>query len=132
MLLRPHKGEVTEAGLRENIAVSIAYLASWLSGKGAVPIGHMIEDASTVEICRAQVWQWLKHGVRIGGRRLDAAWLGDLVQAEIVAVLERLGPNGFHRVHYASAARIFHEAVLAPDLPEFITVQAYALLNALD
>jgi malate synthase len=123
---------VTEAGLRGNIAVSIAYLASWLSGRGALPIGHMIEDASTVEICRAQVWQWLRHGVPIDGRRLDAGWLGDLVQAEIVAVLDRLGPNGFHRAHFASAARIFLEAVLAEQLPEFITVQAYQLLNALD
>ena len=47
-------------------------------------------------------------------------------------MLDRLGPNGFHRGHYASAARIFHEAVTAQQLPEFITVQAYALLNALD
>jgi len=132
MLLRPHKGTVTEAGLRANIATSITYLANWLQGKGAVPMGHMIEDASTLEICRAQMWQWMHHGVAVEGRRLDAAWLGDLVQAEIVTLLERLGPNGFHRGHYASAARIFHEAVLARELPDFITVQAYALLNALD
>lgn len=132
MLLRPHKGTVTEAGLRSNITVSIEYLAQWLCGRGAVPIGHMIEDASTLEICRAQVWQWLRHGVVVEGRRLDAAWLGELVQDEIVAVLERLGPNGFHRGHYAAAARIFHEAVLAADLPDFVTRLAYPLLNALD
>ena len=132
MLLRPHKGTVTEAGLRRNIATAMEYLAQWLQGKGAVPIGAMIEDASTLEICRAQVWQWLRHGVVIEGRRLDALWLGALVQDEIVAVLDRLGPNGFHRGHYAAAARIFHEAVLAHDLPDFITLQAYPLLNALD
>lgn len=136
MLLRPHKGQITEAGLRGNISVAIAYLAGWLSGKGAVPINNLMEDASTVEICRAQVWQWLRHRAEVicadGTRRLDADWLGELVQAEIVTILDRLGPNGFHRGHYASAARIFHEAVTAPQLPEFITVQAYALLNALD
>ena len=136
MLLRPHKGQITEAGVRSNISVAITYLAGWLSGKGAVPINNLMEDASTVEICRAQIWQWLRHSAEVqsadGVRRLDADWLGKLVQAEIVTILDRLGPNGFHRGHYASAARIFHEAVTAPQLPDFITVQAYALLNALD
>ncbi len=137
MLLRPHKGQITEAGLRGNISVAITYLAGWLSGKGAVPINNLMEDASTVEICRAQVWQWIRHRAEVqlaagGQRRLDVDWLGELVQGEIVAILDRLGPNGFHRGHYASAARIFHEAVTAPQLPDFITVQAYALLNALD
>ena len=32
-----------------------------------------------------------------GQRRLDAEWLGELVQAEIVAILDRLGPNVWHR-----------------------------------
>ena len=136
MLLRPHKGQITEAGVRANVSVAITYLAGWLSGRGAVQINNLMEDASTVEICRAQVWQWLHHSAEVqcasGPRRLDADWLGELVQAEIVAILERLGPNGFHRGHYASAARIFHESVTAPQLPDFITAQAYALLNALD
>lgn len=137
MLLRPHKGQITEAGVRSNISVAITYLAGWLSGRGAVPINHLMEDASTVEICRTQLWQWIRHHAEVqlaagGTRRLDADWLGELLQAEIVGVLDRLGPNGFHRGHYASAARIVHEAVTAPQLPDFITVQAYALLNALD
>ena len=128
MLLRPHKGQITEAGVRANISVAITYLAGWLSGKGAVPINHLMEDASTVEICRAQVWQWIRHRAEVetatGPRRLDAEWVGALVQEEIVALLDRLGPNGFHRGHYASAARIVHEAITAPQLPDFITVQA--------
>ncbi len=137
MLLRPHKGQITEAGVRSNISVAITYLAGWLSGRGAVPIHHLMEDASTVEICRTQVWQWLRHRAEVhqpegGTRRLDANWVGEMVQAEIVAILDRLGPNGFHRGHYASAARIVHEALIAPQLPDFITLQAYALLNALD
>ena len=137
MLLRPHKGQITDAGVRSNISVAIAYLANWLSGQGSVAINNLMEDASTVEICRAQVWQWIRHRSEAtldngDKRQVDAEWLGELVQAEIVAILDRLGPNGFHRGHYASAARIFHEAATAAQLPDFITVQAYALLNALD
>lgn len=137
MLLRPHKGRITEAGLRQNISVAIEYMACWLSGRGAVPINNHMEDTSTVEICRTQVWQWLRHRAEVARddgeiKWLDAAWVGEIVQAEIVAILDRLGPNAFHRGHYAAAARIVHDAITAPQLPDFITTEAYALLNALD
>ncbi|MBP6678024.1 MAG: malate synthase A, partial [Paracoccus sp.] len=137
MLLKPHQGQITEAGVQTNISVAIEYLANWLSGRGAVPIHNMMEDAATAEISRAQLWQWLRHGATVtlgnGEERLFTTdWLGELIQAEIVAILTRLGPNGFHRGHYASAARIVQEAVTAQTLPDFITTPAYDVLNALD
>mgnify|MGYP002653398180 CR=1 FL=1 len=62
----------------------------------------------------------LRHGAAVeltegGERRLTADWLGELVQAEIVAILDRLGPNGFHRGRYASAARIVQEVIAGAD-----------------
>ena len=137
MLLKPHDGQVTEAGVRTNISVAIEYLGQWLSGRGAVPINNLMEDAATAEISRAQLWQWIRHGAAVeltdgGERRLTADWLGELVQAEIVTILDRLGPAGFHRGRYASAARIVQEAATAETLPDFITAPAYDVLNALD
>ena len=137
MLLKPHQGRVTVEGVRTNVSVAIEYLAQWLSGRGAVPINNMMEDAATAEISRAQLWQWIRHGTPValeGGeeRTLTADWLGELIQAEIVAILGRVGPGGFHRGHYAPAARIVQEAATAETLPDFITIPAYDLLNALD
>ncbi len=137
MLLHPHDGAVTEAGLRGNVSVAIEYLAQWLQGRGAVPIHNLMEDAATAEISRSQIWQWIRHRAEVrldsGGMRVaDADWLAELIQAEIGAILGRLGMPGFHRGRYASAARIFQEAVLADTPPEFITTPAYAVLNALD
>lgn len=137
MLLKPHEGRITEAGVKTNISVAIEYLANWLSGRGAVPIHNLMEDAATAEISRAQLWQWRRHGATVelsdgDTTRLTAEWLGALIQQEIVAILTRLGPTGFHRGHYASAARIVHEAVTAEVLPDFITAPAYDVLNALD
>ncbi|WP_323718632.1 malate synthase A [Paracoccus aminovorans] len=136
MLLKPHQGTITEAGVRLNIETAIEYLANWLQGRGTVSIRGRIEDAATAEISRAQLWQWIRHGAEVetgqGPRPLTADWLGELVQAEIVAVLERLGPAGFHRGHYASAARIVQEAATAATLPDFIIPAAYDVLNALD
>ncbi|MTH34330.1 malate synthase A [Paracoccus limosus] len=136
MLLKPHQGRITEAGVRLNIEVAVEYLAHWLQGRGAVPIHNMMEDAATAEISRAQLWQWIRHGAEVetatGPRTLTVAWLGELMQAEIVRILDRLGPTGFHRGHYASAARIVQNAATAEILPDFITLPAYAVLNALD
>ncbi|MGH3445744.1 MAG: malate synthase A, partial [Nocardioidaceae bacterium] len=43
-------GQVTEAGLRNDISVGIRYLESWLRGSGAVGIYNLMEDAATAEI----------------------------------------------------------------------------------
>src|SRR5208282_33253 len=64
-LLEVPKGDITEAGLRWNIDVGLQYLHSWLKGSGCVPIYNLMEDAATAEICRAQVWQWLRHGAHV-------------------------------------------------------------------
>ncbi len=128
---------MTEAGIRNNISVAIEYLAQWLQGRGAVPINRLMEDAATAEISRAQLWQWRRHNAPVvlaDGKEghLTDEWFGILVQDEIVRILDRLGPNGFHRGHYASAARIVQEAVMAEVLPDFITTPACQVLNALD
>jgi len=61
-LLRVPQGNQSEAGLKNNVQVALAYLASWLGGQGCVPLHHLMEDAATAEISRAQLWQWVRHG----------------------------------------------------------------------
>jgi malate synthase len=70
---QPCEGTITEAGVRGNINVAIRYMAAWLAGQGCVPINHLMEDAATAEIARAQVWQWARHdrGVLEDGRDID-------------------------------------------------------------
>ena len=136
-LLAPHQGQITEGGIRRNISVAIEYLAKWLQGQGAVQINNLMEDAATAEISRAQLWQWRRHNAPVSlidgnEGRLTDEWFGQLVQQEILSILERLGPSGFHRGHYASAARIMQESVMADMLPDFITPAASRVLDALD
>ncbi|MEE8123791.1 MAG: malate synthase A, partial [Alphaproteobacteria bacterium] len=64
-LVEVPKGEITEAGLRQNLNVGILYIEAWLRGAGCVPLYNLMEDAATAEISRAQVWQWLRHGARL-------------------------------------------------------------------
>src|SRR5277367_1105110 len=74
-LLTVPGGTITEEGLRWNIDVGLQYLESWLRGSGCVPIYNLMEDAATAEICRAQVWQWVKHGSKLEDGRVVTAEL---------------------------------------------------------
>jgi malate synthase len=109
--VRSTPGSVTEAGLRQNVAVGIRYIASWLNGIGAAAIYNLMEDAATAEISRSQVWQWLRHG-RVG---LDE------VRETIARELEEL--RAVPRAD--EARRLFESVALDDDFVEFLTLPAY-------
>ena len=50
-------------GLRTNVRVGIAYTKGWLEDIGCVAWDDLMEDLATLEISRAQTWQWLHHAV---------------------------------------------------------------------
>ena len=54
-LLKVPTGKITETGVRVNIRVGVQYLEAWLLGNGCVPLYHLMEDAATAEISRAQL-----------------------------------------------------------------------------
>ena len=83
-LLELPKGVITEAGLRRNIDVGLQYLEAWLRGNGCVPIYDLMEDAATSEICRSQIWQWIRYGARLDDGRVITAALFDQLLREVV------------------------------------------------
>ena len=103
-------GEVTAEGLRVNVSVGIRYLDAWLAGTGAAAIDNLMEDAATAEISRSQVWQWVRHG--------------RVTREQVLEEIERLRPER------EQAAALFEEVALAEELPEFLTLRAYDLLDA--
>jgi malate synthase len=121
-MLELHHGPRTEAGARENIRVGVQYLAGWLAGKGAVPLYNLMEDAATAEICRTQLWQWLKFQAGLeDGRDFTLDLLEQLFDEEVGLLAEV--PN------IAEAARLIHNMIVADDLVEFLTLPAYELLD---
>jgi malate synthase len=121
-MLELHQGARTEAGARENIRVGVQYLAAWLGGKGAVPLYNLMEDAATAEICRTQLWQWLKFQAPLEDGRAFTLDLFEQWFGEEVGLLAKL-PN------IAEAARLMHDMIVADDLVEFLTLPAYELLD---
>ena len=113
-------GEVTEAGLRNNVSVGIQYLASWLHGTGAVAIFNLMEDTATAEISRSQVWQWLHNDIVLA----DTA---EVVTRELVEriVDEEIAKLPGEPGDYAQARATFVDVAIADDFAEFLTLPAY-------
>ncbi|MBY0355757.1 MAG: malate synthase A [Rickettsiales bacterium] len=128
-LLAIPSGTITHAGLRNNINVALQYLAAWLSGFGAVPIHHLMEDAATAEISRSQLWQWVYHGASLeSGEIITHAMIADVLEEELSVVLPQEGSAYFAEGSFAKAAKLLRELVEDTQFKPFLTEPAYALL----
>jgi len=111
-------GDVTDDGVRGNVSVALRYLASWLAGTGAVALDNLMEDAATAEIARSQLWQWIRHS-RVTRERVIE------IEEELLAEFRDAHPDG----RWEDARAVLEEVALGPELPEFLTLPAYDLLE---
>ncbi|MBV9183302.1 MAG: malate synthase A, partial [Acidobacteria bacterium] len=120
-LLAVTEGSKTEEGLRWNIDVGLQYLESWLRGLGCVPIYNLMEDAATAEICRAQVWQWLRHGAKLAeGQKVTSELVREVIARQKIKLTgSRLG----------EAAEIYERMITGKDFPDFLTLWAYDYID---
>jgi len=59
-------------------------------GEGAVPLYNLMEDATTAEISRAQLWQWQRFAAPLDdGRELTPGLLEALIAEELLDLDER-------------------------------------------
>ncbi|MCU7866084.1 MAG: malate synthase A [Candidatus Thiodiazotropha sp. (ex Lucinoma borealis)] len=130
-LLQVPEGEITEAGLRNNISAALRYMAAWLGGRGAVPIHHLMEDAATAEIARSQIWQWIRYpkGVFSDGRNVTNQIFEQAVDDELTEIRSEVGELAFESDHYEQAATLLRQIVAEDKFEEFLTLPAYEQLN---
>lgn len=76
-LLPKATGPKTLGGLRKNIRVGIGYMQGWNQSIGCVAWDDLMEDLATLEISRAQVWQWLHHHIHLDD--------GEIVTKELIS-----------------------------------------------
>jgi malate synthase len=118
-------GEITEAGLRNNISVGLQYIATWLGGNGAVGIFNLMEDAATAEIARSQVWQWLNNDVELAdGPKITAGLVERIIEEELATIRETYG-DAYDEKRFAEAVALFKEVALVDSYAEFLTLPAY-------
>jgi malate synthase len=117
-------GAVTEGGVRANVSVGLAYLASWLAGNGAAAINNLMEDAATAEISRSQLWQWRVRAIPLDDGEPLTSDRYAAIRDEELATLRELSPDA----PWSEAAALLDQLVLDDDFAEFLTLSAYATL----
>jgi malate synthase len=137
-LLAAPAGTISRAGFDNNVEVCLRYTAAWLDGLGCVPIHHLMEDAATAEIARAQLWQWLHHadapagGAPAGGALefpdqapIDFALFDQALAAHTHRLRESRHPGA---ARADAAAALISRMTHADELGDFLTLPAYEQL----
>jgi malate synthase len=128
-MLKVHDGTKTEEGFRLNIRVGVQYIEAWLSGRGAVPIYNLMEDAATAEISRAQIWQWMKYGAVLDtGMKVTRTFFERAMHEEMLKVKNEVGSRTFTKGRFAEAEKLFRQLAVAREFEPFLTIPAYKLI----
>jgi malate synthase len=123
-------GEITEAGLRNDVAVGFQYISFWLGGRGAAAINNLMEDAATAEISRSQLWQWIRHGATLAdGRTVTRDLVRELLDEETARIREEVGEETWAAGRPDDTREVFERVALGEDFPEFLTLVAYAYVD---
>lgn len=123
-LLEVPPGEITEAGLRQNVAVGLGYVEAWLRGIGCVPLFNLMEDAATAEISRAQLWQWVHHDASLSdGRKITVELCDAIIDEELAKVKPALDEERYQA--YEKAAALMRDLIRKETFTEFLTLPAY-------
>ncbi|MFZ4762708.1 MAG: malate synthase A [Alphaproteobacteria bacterium] len=130
LLIVPEGGQSLQ-GVSNNVAVGLGYLEAWLRGVGCVPLFNLMEDAATAEISRAQLWQWLKHGVILTeGMAVNREFIEKTIEAELLQWKTRVGDVAYNKGKFAEAATLLRQLVYSENFVEFLTLPAYQQLLA--
>lgn len=119
-LLPRSEGPRTLAGLRKNIRVGIAYMDGWLQDIGCVSWDGLMEDLATLEISRAQVWQWLHHKTVLDdGTPVTRELVDELFEQELQRILSEEEWTTGQTALWKQARTRAEDIFLQQDFPEF-------------
>ena len=129
-LLVVPSGDITESGIRTNIRVGIQYIEAWLRGNGCVPLYHLMEDAATAEISRAQLWQWIHHEAKLDeGNQITDHQFDEWMEEELEVIKSEIGEDQYNSGRFKDASTLFAEMIKKEEFDEFLTLPAYNYLN---
>lgn len=107
-------GPKTLRGLRTNVRVGIAYMHGWINQTGCVAWDNLMEDLATLEISRAQLWQWLHHEITLDdGMKVTKDFVKQVFNEELEKILQEI-PEDHDQFKRAKeeAQKIFLESKL--------------------
>lgn len=117
------EGPYSMQGLRTNIRVGIAYMHSWNQGIGCVAFDNLMEDLATLEISRAQTWQWLHHQIRLDdGSKINWQLVRDVFDEECERIIVEMEEG--ERIAFEEARDRARELFMSEELAEFFTTSS--------
>ncbi|WP_172378398.1 malate synthase A [Vibrio sp. Vb339] len=129
-LLKPCEGSRDEAGVRKNIRIALYYIEAWIQGYGCVPIYGLMEDAATAEISRANIWQWINHGVTLDdGQTFTKSLFHSWLYQELDTIKHEVGDSRYAAGRFEETADLFYQLSTAEEFAAFLTLPSYGLLQ---
>lgn len=123
-LLMDGKGPRTIEGLRTNIRVGIAYLQGWNNNIGCVSWDNLMEDLATLEISRAQVWQWLHHEITLdGGKKVTTELVKNIFNEELKIITDEFSDEESIK-NFTKAKEDAVQLFTAKELADFLSTQS--------
>lgn len=129
-LLKPCEGSRDETGVRKNIRIALYYIEAWIQGYGCVPIYGLMEDAATAEISRANIWQWIHHGVTLDdGQTFTKSLFHSWLYQELDTIKHEVGDSRYAAGRFEETADLFYQLSTAEEFAAFLTLPSYGLLQ---
>jgi malate synthase len=106
-LISPSFGRITMIALKENVESALEYLEAWLAGHGSARLASGIRNMASAELCRAQLWQWIRHSARLScGRRVSRYVVECLIRDSLASIELRIGGAEFAASKFFTAAEL--------------------------
>jgi malate synthase len=106
-LISPSFGRITMIALKENVESALEYLEAWLGGRGSARLASGIRNMASAELCRAQLWQWIRHSARLScGRRVSRYVVECLIRDSLASIELRIGEAEFAASKFFTAAEL--------------------------
>jgi malate synthase len=127
-LISPSLGRITMTALKENVESSLVYLEGWLAGQGSTFGARGLNSMASAELCRAQLWQWLRHSARLtGGHRVSRYVIECLIRDSLAGIENRVGGTEFAASRFSVAAEVLLSSC-TDDFDSPLALRAYAHL----
>lgn len=127
-LFSPSFGSITMMALRENIESALEYLEAWLAGQGSAHSASGIRSMASAELCRAQLWQWIRHSARLTcGRRVSRYMVECLIRDSLASIELRVGEVAFAASKFFTAGEVLLSSC-TDDCQSSLPARAYAHL----
>jgi malate synthase len=95
-----------------------------------VAINNLMEDTATVEICRAQIWQWIHHSAKLlDGTTITRELIRIILKEEMARIAAGVRSQADEEPNYKTAGDLLDMLVTSDNFPEFMTLLAYDYLK---